>query len=174
MSATCRVMSCAIRALLSRRNVAERRQRSSSQAGRIAQGCRPSPMGGNMSYQGAAPHDLPSRPRSRRPCLLRSRLDRLCGRGRVAPGAPWPPQRARPPLPRGVDAPDAVPRGAHGRYADQASLQNGTAFFASTSLLAVGGALTLMRATGDVVTVLEALPFRILTTPTQGALKTIG
>src|SRR5258708_8580078 len=55
-----------------------------------------------------------------------------------------------------------------------ASLQNGTAFFASTSLLAVGGALTLMRATGDVITVVEALPFGIVTTPTQWAVKTIG
>jgi uncharacterized membrane protein len=55
-----------------------------------------------------------------------------------------------------------------------ASLQNGTAFFASTSLLAVGGALTLMRSTGDVVSVVEALPFGIVTTPTQWAAKTIG
>ena len=30
-----------------------------------------------------------------------------------------------------------------------ASLQNGTAFFASTSLLAIGGALALLRATSD-------------------------
>src|SRR3979409_719991 len=30
-----------------------------------------------------------------------------------------------------------------------ASLQNGTAFFASTSLLAVGGGLTLLRATNE-------------------------
>jgi uncharacterized membrane protein len=55
-----------------------------------------------------------------------------------------------------------------------ASLQNGTAFFASTSLLAIGGALTLMRSTDDVVTVLETLPFGIVTTPTQWAVKTIG
>jgi uncharacterized membrane protein len=55
-----------------------------------------------------------------------------------------------------------------------ASLQNGTAFFASTSLLAVGGALTLMRSTGDVITVVEALPFGIVTTPTLWAVKTIG
>ena len=55
-----------------------------------------------------------------------------------------------------------------------ASLQNGTAFFASTSLLAVGGALTLMRSTGDVITAVEALPFGIVTTPTQWAVKTIG
>jgi len=49
-----------------------------------------------------------------------------------------------------------------------ASLQNGTAFFASTSLLAIGGALTLMRSTGDVISVVEALPFGIVTTPTSG------
>ena len=55
-----------------------------------------------------------------------------------------------------------------------ASLQNGTAFFASTSLLAVGGALTLMRSTGDVVSVVEALPFGIVTTPTLWAVKTVG
>ena len=55
-----------------------------------------------------------------------------------------------------------------------ASLQNGTAFFASTSLLAIGGALTLMRSTGDVITAVEALPFGIVTTPTQWAVKTIG
>ncbi len=30
-----------------------------------------------------------------------------------------------------------------------ASLQNGTAFFASTSLIAIGGALALLRATND-------------------------
>ena len=29
-----------------------------------------------------------------------------------------------------------------------AALQNGTAFFASTTLLAIGGSLTLLRATG--------------------------
>ena len=33
-----------------------------------------------------------------------------------------------------------------------ASLQNGTAFFASTSLIAIGGALTLFRSTDDVLT----------------------
>ena len=30
-----------------------------------------------------------------------------------------------------------------------ASLQNGTAFFASTSLIAIGGTLTLLRSTDD-------------------------
>src|SRR5260370_32039751 len=55
-----------------------------------------------------------------------------------------------------------------------ASLQNGTAFFASTSLLAIGGALTLMRSTGDVISVAEARPFGIVTTPTQWAVQAIG
>src|ERR1700733_12438407 len=35
-----------------------------------------------------------------------------------------------------------------------ASLQNGTAFFASTSLLAVGGALALLRSTNEAMAVL--------------------
>src|SRR5258707_10478670 len=55
-----------------------------------------------------------------------------------------------------------------------ASLQNGTAFFASTSLLAIGGALALMRSTGDVITVAGALPFGIRSTPTQWDTNTIG
>src|SRR6476620_1823382 len=37
-----------------------------------------------------------------------------------------------------------------------AALQNGTAFFASTSLIAVGGALTLVRATGETLEVVAA------------------
>ena len=32
-----------------------------------------------------------------------------------------------------------------------AALQNGTAFFASTSLIAVGGALTLLRSTPEIL-----------------------
>jgi uncharacterized membrane protein len=40
-----------------------------------------------------------------------------------------------------------------------AALQNGTAFFASTSLLAIGGALTLMRATDDVMPVMSMINF---------------
>ena len=39
-----------------------------------------------------------------------------------------------------------------------ASLQNGTAFFASTSLLAIGGALTLVRSGGDIMELVGALP----------------
>jgi uncharacterized membrane protein len=55
-----------------------------------------------------------------------------------------------------------------------AALQNGTAFFASTSLIAVGGALTLMRSTGEVLEVIAALPFGIRMTPVQWEAKTIG
>ncbi len=55
-----------------------------------------------------------------------------------------------------------------------AALQNGTAFFASTTLLAIGGALTLMRSTGEVLSVVATLPFGIVTTPAQWEAKTIG
>src|SRR5215212_5447637 len=41
------------------------------------------------------------------------------------------------------------------------SLQNGTAFFASTSLLAIGGALALLRATTEALAVLGVLPIDI-------------
>jgi uncharacterized membrane protein len=40
-----------------------------------------------------------------------------------------------------------------------AALQNGTAFFASTSLIAVGGALTMLRATESILPMMSALPF---------------
>jgi len=55
-----------------------------------------------------------------------------------------------------------------------ASLQNGTAFFASTTLLAVGGALTLLRSTGEALNVMTALPFGIQTTPAQWEIKCAG
>ena len=42
------------------------------------------------------------------------------------------------------------------------SLQNGTAFFASTSLLAVGGALALLRSTNEALGVLGALPIDLI------------
>src|SRR4029079_1849906 len=45
-----------------------------------------------------------------------------------------------------------------------AALQNGTAFFASTSLIAVGGALTLVRATGEALQVVATLPFGVKST----------
>ena len=40
-----------------------------------------------------------------------------------------------------------------------AALQNGTAFFASTSLIAIGGALTLLRSSEEILTVMSLLPF---------------
>src|ERR1700721_4253060 len=45
------------------------------------------------------------------------------------------------------------------------SLQNGTAFFASSSLIAVGGALALLRSTNDALTVLGALPIDLTPSP---------
>jgi uncharacterized membrane protein len=55
-----------------------------------------------------------------------------------------------------------------------AALQSGTAFFASTSLIAVGGALTLLRSTEEVLQMMAALPFGIRMTPVQWEAKTIG
>ncbi len=55
-----------------------------------------------------------------------------------------------------------------------ASLQSGTAFFASTSLLAVGGALSLLRSSEDVLSVMTALPLAIETTRELWQAKTIG
>jgi uncharacterized membrane protein len=55
-----------------------------------------------------------------------------------------------------------------------AALQNGTAFFASTSLIAVGGALTLIRSTEEVLTVVAAMPFGIQATRIQWEAKVIG
>jgi uncharacterized membrane protein len=54
------------------------------------------------------------------------------------------------------------------------SLQNGTAFFASTTLIAIGGALTLLRSTGEVLDVVTALPFGIKTTAAQWEIKAVG
>jgi uncharacterized membrane protein len=55
-----------------------------------------------------------------------------------------------------------------------ASLQNGTAFFASTSLLAIGGAFALLRATEDVLALFAALPFGIRMTQAVWETKVIG
>jgi uncharacterized membrane protein len=49
------------------------------------------------------------------------------------------------------------------------SLQNGTAFFASTSLLAIGGALALLRSAHDVGELFATLPFGIR--PSDGVLE---
>src|SRR5918998_770691 len=54
------------------------------------------------------------------------------------------------------------------------SLQNGTAFFASTSLLAIGGVLTLLRATDDVVSAMADMPFGVTTTRIAWEVKVIG
>jgi uncharacterized membrane protein len=55
-----------------------------------------------------------------------------------------------------------------------ASLQNGTAFFASTSLLAVGGGLALLRSTGDALAVLGALPIDLSPSPALWEIKCVG
>jgi uncharacterized membrane protein len=54
------------------------------------------------------------------------------------------------------------------------SLQNGTAFFASTSLLAIGGGLALLRSTTDALMVLSKLPVDISPTPALWEMKCVG
>jgi uncharacterized membrane protein len=54
------------------------------------------------------------------------------------------------------------------------SLQNGTAFFASTSLLAIGGALALLRSTNDALAVLSKLPIDISPSPALWEMKCVG
>ena len=53
-----------------------------------------------------------------------------------------------------------------------AALQNGTAFFASTSLIAIGGALTLLRSTEEIISVVS--PFGIVTSRGLWEVKTLG
>jgi uncharacterized membrane protein len=55
-----------------------------------------------------------------------------------------------------------------------ASLQNGTAFFASTSLIAIGGTLTLLRSTEQVLTIVAALPFGVAQSPELWEVKMVG
>jgi uncharacterized membrane protein len=55
-----------------------------------------------------------------------------------------------------------------------AALQNGAAFFASTSLIAIGGALTVLRSTEEVLEVVGALPFGVSTTRIQWEMKVMG
>jgi uncharacterized membrane protein len=55
-----------------------------------------------------------------------------------------------------------------------AALQNGTAFFASTSLIAIGGALTILRSTEEILHVVGALPLGLRTTAVQWEAKSIG
>jgi uncharacterized membrane protein len=54
------------------------------------------------------------------------------------------------------------------------ALQNGTAFFASTSLIAVGGALALLRATNEALAVLRALPIDLTPSPALWEIKCVG
>jgi uncharacterized membrane protein len=54
------------------------------------------------------------------------------------------------------------------------SLQNGTAFFASTSLLAVGGALALLRSTNEARAVFGALPIDLTPSPALWEIKCVG
>ena len=55
-----------------------------------------------------------------------------------------------------------------------ASLQNGTAFFASTTLFAVGGSLALLRATNEALSVMAALPFATTPSPALWEVKCLG
>jgi uncharacterized membrane protein len=55
-----------------------------------------------------------------------------------------------------------------------ASLQNGTAFFASTSLIAIGGGLALLRATNDALLVLSKLPVDLSPSPALWEMKCVG
>lgn len=55
-----------------------------------------------------------------------------------------------------------------------ASLQNGTAFFASTSLIALGSVLTLSRSGDDVLNLFSALPFGAGTTRQTWEIKVAG
>jgi hypothetical protein len=55
-----------------------------------------------------------------------------------------------------------------------ASLQNDTAFFASTSLLAVGGGLALLRSTSEALAVLHELPIDLSPSPALWEIKCVG
>lgn len=55
-----------------------------------------------------------------------------------------------------------------------ASLQNGTAFFASTSLLVIGGSLALLRATHDVLQLFEDLPLALPASRAVWEMKVLG
>lgn len=55
-----------------------------------------------------------------------------------------------------------------------AALQNGTAFFASTSLIAIGGSIALLRAADDVLKLFADLPFGLATTRMMWEMKVAG
>jgi uncharacterized membrane protein len=54
------------------------------------------------------------------------------------------------------------------------SLQNGTAWFASTTLIGIGGSLALLRATNEVMPVLQNLPVGFITSPAMWEIKCLG
>ncbi|MEZ5785872.1 MAG: DUF599 family protein [Xanthobacteraceae bacterium] len=54
------------------------------------------------------------------------------------------------------------------------ALNSGTAFFASTSLIAIGAALSLLRATEEVLPLLSGLPVGVITSREQWEAKTLG
>jgi hypothetical protein len=55
-----------------------------------------------------------------------------------------------------------------------AALQNGTAFFASTSLIAIGGTLTLLRSTDEILTMVSVLPFGATSSRVMWEMKMMG
>ena len=55
-----------------------------------------------------------------------------------------------------------------------AAFQNGTAFFASTSLIAIGGGLTLLRATNEIQSVIENLQVAEAPTAAKWEIKAAG
>lgn len=55
-----------------------------------------------------------------------------------------------------------------------AALQNGTAFFASTSLIAIGGSLTLLRSTDEILSVVAELPFGVASSRALWEMKMMG
>ncbi len=55
-----------------------------------------------------------------------------------------------------------------------AGLQNGTSFFASTSLFAIGGSLTLLRIPDDAINLFATLPFGLMMTRTMWEIKVLG
>jgi uncharacterized membrane protein len=55
-----------------------------------------------------------------------------------------------------------------------AALQNGTAFFASTTLLSIGGALTLLRSPDEMLSVISLLPFSAPSSRGLWEVKIIG
>jgi uncharacterized membrane protein len=67
--------------------------------------------------------------------------------------------------------------GRHMRMVDAqvtAALQNGTAFFASTSLIAIGGTLSLLRSSSEILPMMSMLPFATAPSRELWELKMLG